>query len=417
MHRRGLVVAVALVAALVLSSCDWGQPRFGASRTGANPGETVLGPGNVAKLRKLWSVPVDAADSRVEVLKVGRRVFVANNGNDPTHHSTVMALDARTGATLWSRRYEGNDVVPLGPNVMITTAGDALIVARSFGTSLGELTALDMATGAQRWTMPEDRPFLHPVVHGDRVYAGYAEVLGTQATGFVAVDVGSGKPLFRSQEPLIEAPSVAVAGSYAYVSKGAELEVYDAAGTSGCDAQTGICVPLWTATLGDPAFVNAAMPAISGGVAYVGGSDGKLRAYPATGCGGPTCQPVWTGDAGGPIPQSPAVAGGAVHVLTRDGTLATFPAAGCGAPACAPAWTAPAPGPTTAAPAVANGVVYTTAGDQTVRAYAAGGCGAATCPALWQAPLGAPTGGSPIVTGGRVYVGATGSVTAFALPA
>ena len=38
-------------------------------------------------------------------------------------------------------------------------------------------------------------------------------------------------------------------------------------------------------------------PAVANGVLYQGGFDGNLNAYPASGCGQPSCQPIWQGKA------------------------------------------------------------------------------------------------------------------------
>ena len=72
-------------------------------------------------------------------------------------------------------------------------------------------------------------------------------------------------------------------------------------------------------------------PAVANGVLYQGGFDGNLNAYPATGCGQPSCQPMWQGKAADDFTSTPAVAGGLVFIASADHFLYAFPAAGCGA--------------------------------------------------------------------------------------
>jgi outer membrane protein assembly factor BamB len=414
MHRRSSLLVVALVVALALSSCEWGQPRFGPDRTGFNPGETAVGVGNVASLEKAWSAPIEPATPDVEVLKAHSRVFAVANSDNLVDGSSVTALDARTGARLWSRKFPSlGDPEFIAANVSITSWRDTLIVGRSFGTSPGELTALDMATGATKWTSGSGFVFVEPVVSGDVVYAGYAELFF--GSGVAAFDVKTGELLFRSLDPVLFPSSVAISGNRVYVGRGPALEVYDAAG---CGAGVEICAPLWRATFPPPTgtTIGTGMPSVANGIVYVGTGDHKLQAFPAGGCGAPTCAPLWTAAVGEEIAGSPAVAGGVVYVTTTNGTLSAFRAAGCGAATCTPLWTGGTPGFTRGAPAIANGVAYVPGGDDTVQAYDAAGCGAATCKPLWSRPLG-PSDGSPIVTGGRVYAGSAGLVTAFALPA
>src|SRR5689334_15988230 len=42
-------------------------------------------------------------------------------------------------------------------------------------------------------------------------------------------------------------------------------------------------------------------PAVANGMLYQGGFDGNLNAYPASGCGQSSCQPMWQGKAAGEI--------------------------------------------------------------------------------------------------------------------
>ena len=64
---------------------------------------------------------------------------------------------------------------------------------------------------------------------------------------------------------------------------------------------------LFTADFGSNTLSEGG-PAVANGVLYQGGFDGNLNAYPASGCGQPSCQPIWQGKAAGDFTSTPAVA-------------------------------------------------------------------------------------------------------------
>ena len=73
---------------------------------------------------------------------------------------------------------------------------------------------------------------------------------------------------------------------------------------------------------------------------FVGSDDGKLYAFRGSGCGQSTCQPLWTGSLGTPaFDSSPAIAGGMVFIGSAH-SLSAFTAAGCGSSVCQPLWQA-----------------------------------------------------------------------------
>src|SRR5690349_10014021 len=80
--------------------------------------------------------------------------------------------------------------------------------------------------------------------------------------------------------------------------------------------------------------VDFSSPAIVGDSVYLGAQDGNLYVFDAAGCGQETCQPVWTGQAGGEIFSSPAVANVVVYVGSNSHNLAAFRATGCGQSTC-----------------------------------------------------------------------------------
>lgn len=417
MRRHPSALALVVVGALALAACDWGQPGFGPDRSSYNAFESAIGVDNVADLDELWSAPLVPASSSAEVLRVGGRVFAVANAGSAIDGSTLAALDAKTGEELWSKAYPGmGDPAYPTTNVTITTWKDRVIVARAFGTSAGELTALDMATGDVVWTVTSGaRAYAEPVVAGDTIYVGSTEVLSAFTSRVSTFDAATGAPGWGHDFGRILRPRVAVSAGRAYVTAGDTLEVYDAAGVTGCTGSE--CQPLWTASITQGQTGTGTRPAVAGAVVYVGASGGALHAFAAHGCARPTCAPLWTGPAGGQLSTStgPAVAGDSVYVTTVESEVVAFAAGGCGEALCASTWRGIAGiGPNYGGPSVANGLVYTTGADE-VRAFpttCSGGCAPA-----WEQQLAGEADSSPIISGGRVYVASAGGVQAFGLPA
>ncbi len=109
----------------------------------------------------------------------------------------------------------------------------------------------------------------------------------------------------------------------------------------------------WTGTTTANQAVDSS-PATTGGVVYVGSSDGNLYAF-AVGCSslGGACTPIWKGATGGAITSSPAVAGGDVFVGSADGKLYAFKVGcGTGGATCTPLWTATTGGAIDSSPSV-----------------------------------------------------------------
>src|SRR5204863_2146034 len=91
-----------------------------------------------------------------------------------------------------------------------------------------------------------------------------------------------------------------------------------------------------------------------------------------------------------------------------DSNVGAFPAAGCGAPTCEPIWTARVGRRANTNAAVANGVVYVATADAALVAL-----DEQTGRQLWRVPLAFNSLiGSPAVAGSVVYVGVQGAVGA-----
>jgi outer membrane protein assembly factor BamB len=81
----------------------------------------------------------------------------------------------------------------------------------------------------------------------------------------------------------------------------------------------------WTAVTGSTA---AQSPVSDGTNLYVGTADGKMRAFPAAGCGNATCAPLWTSSqsAGGAITSQPVYAAGVIYAGGKNGSLVAYDA-------------------------------------------------------------------------------------------
>ena len=87
-------------------SVDWPTAGYDSSRTGDNPREGVLSRSTVATLHPVWTTSVDGSATIAQPI-LAANVPTASGNRDllvvGTEHGTTAALDAATGATVWSR--------------------------------------------------------------------------------------------------------------------------------------------------------------------------------------------------------------------------------------------------------------------------------------------------------------------------
>ena len=181
-------------------------------RTGGNacvPKGTTPDP-NFQYVCGTWATPLDGAPT-APVIGADETVLYVGTGA-----GTVYAVDAATGAVLWT--------APAGAGVSGTPAlaGGRLYVP----TAAGELRVLDAATGAPLWSASTDGGARQPAVAGGVVFTGSAS---------------------------------------------GQLHAFAAAGCA-----TPPCDPLWSTSTGS-AITGA--PAVSNGRLYVGTADGRLISY------------------------------------------------------------------------------------------------------------------------------------------
>lgn len=347
---------------------DWPQYRGGPAHMGLNPYENVLSVANARRLGRVWSFATgDEVNGSPTV--VGGVLYVGSQDGD------LNALDASTGALLWSDTIGGNDT---------PAVADGVVYAAS-----GELYAVDAASGDQLWTTSDGGYRQNPTVADGLVYAVSYE--GTIA----AFDASTGAPVWsRSIDENIDWSTPAVVGGSLYVGSidGSRGRVY------ALDASTG--ATRWTKRT--PGYIQSS-PAVVHGVVYVGSSGGGLYALNAS-----TGARVWKTESRG-FDSSPAVAHGVVFVGSEFGDVDAYRAS---TGALLWRFNAVAGGPDVdSSPTVANGVVYV--GSDTGTVYA---LDASTGRELWSFRTGRGIWSAPTVVDGMVFVGGRdGTIYAFGL--
>jgi polyvinyl alcohol dehydrogenase (cytochrome) len=176
-------VACALCS-IPASAANW--PMFGQNpqNTASQDGESKISAGNVGTLAVKWSA-VTTGDVSARAAVVNGVVYFPDWGPplnpalpSVTGTSTLWALNADTGAVLWSRRLSD---YALPANTHARTSPAVANGTLFIGTQEGAwLLAIDAATGALRWKTQLESvdPFAivtsSPVVVGNSLYTGVA---------------------------------------------------------------------------------------------------------------------------------------------------------------------------------------------------------------------------------------------------
>jgi outer membrane protein assembly factor BamB len=407
-----LLRAVAALGLVTASGC-WLQSGFDAQRSGANGGETTITSATIGDLAVAWSVPV--ANGPREAVVNGSTVYVRSNGN-------VQALDVATGAVRWTAGPAGSGAAAFaGDRLWVPASGDAC-----------SLKALDPQTGAILSSTPMGGPAVSGTDAASLCLASDAltedGVISTSWT-YAAVALGP-HGCFPDLDNLTGD------GTHTERADGTGGAIDSGGVTNGCGnpglpptpttlssdgtvtyelTGTGI-VRHFASGVGlplpaAPGFVPVPTVA-AGGRLVLTSTDGRVFVLDAT-----SGAVQWTGTVGASASVPVAVTPTTVFAADGAGTLAAFPLAGCGAATCAPAWTATATGAATGRPSVGGDVVYVGGSDGSITAVPAAGCGAATCDPLWSANVGSAVSGSPVIDRGTLYVGGSTTLTAYRLPA
>jgi outer membrane protein assembly factor BamB len=354
------------------SPADWTQfLRDNMQRW--NPYETVLGVGNVGKLGLKWSSPYSISSESPAVAN-GVVYFGSYDGN-------VYALDASTGAKLWSYGPIGGG----GPSSSPAVANGVVYI----GSFSGNVDALDASTGALLWSFPtEDMMSSSPTVVNGVVY------IGSYDGNLYALNDSTGAKLWSfGTSGTVYGAAAVVNGVVYFIADEATADVY------ALNASTG--AKLWSYTTGDS---MAFSPAVANGVVYLDTINfttvsGALYALNAS-----TGAKLWS-YVTGPAYEAPAVANGIVYVTGGE----DFNVYALNASTGAKLWSYPSQYGG-ASPAVANGVVYVglTYGSM----YA---LNASTGAELWSYIQSNVSFSAPVVVNGTLYVGAGSQTYAFEL--
>ncbi|TDE10097.1 carboxypeptidase regulatory-like domain-containing protein [Jiangella asiatica] len=255
-----------------------------------------------------WSVPTPGRLTVYTAPSIVDGVVYAATGPSQDREDTVYALDAATGEQVWAT--DVGTSVFAGPAV-----GEGLAVVGN--ADAGELTALDAATGAHRWTLTRTGDYF---IGGASIVDGTVYIPTTDGDGggsLLAVDAATGQLRWEADRhgdgqgttPAVYGDLV-IAGSH-----GLGLVVaYDRA--------TG--VPVWQYAVAGA--VSASVMVTDDGF-VVGGSqlDFRLWALDAA-----TGELVWEAPAGGNVTTAPAYADGLlvgadvrgnIHAFNPTGTI------------------------------------------------------------------------------------------------
>lgn len=318
----------------------------------------------------LWSTPSLGGDIVTTPAVADGRVYVGSIGAKfdafDAAGTTNCSGTPKVCQPLWSRTMSGDVIAP--PTVV---SGVVYVIAANDFSD--ELDAINDSTGALLWSALLDSD------------------LGSNLHTTSAVSVANG---------------IAYAGFDADGPDDAMVAAFDANGVNGCSGTPTTCNPLWTAPLDNA--LQESTPVLANGSVFAATDDPSgMNVYDAagsTGCSGSptTCTPLWTAVA--PLAK-PAVANGIVFV-GADAFDATG-VSGCGGTpkTCTPLWT----NASGTVGAIANGVAYSTSSTQVTAYDAAGATSCAgspkTCASLWSTSVSNPT--APVIVDGRLWIGST----------
>jgi outer membrane protein assembly factor BamB len=371
--------AVAALLAMTASGC-WLQAGYGAGKGGYNDREDTVTAATVAGLEEAWSATLPTAGR--EPLVSGDTVVVRTSG-------AVTALDLATGAQRWSAAIGGDDAPAIVEGELRVPSDGATCT----------LVSLDLADGAQL---------------GRRPYGFYGIVpppspaTSTVCSTTDALGLGGKVVVTAASYITTIAPNC---GFVSASTDGISFLDYAATPQNGEHGHhaAGPCSTTSPPPLPPPPTPSEPPTAAGDVVLRPDSAQGSVTAYPAA-CS-PSCSPAWVVDTPttflGPVVALP---GGDAAVAAADGTVVVIDGT-----THAVDWTATAGAPVSRPVAADDRHVFALTGDGRLLAFPVAGCAAPTCPPAWEAALPAPGAARASIGGDVVYVGLTdGTVAAFA---
>lgn len=294
------LAGVAVVLPTAETNAEWGQP-------GGNAGKSYGNLALAASPTKAWTASIAGSkpSERLAAAPVigGGQLFAFDTNGE------VHAFDATTGAAKWSvrLRMEENNSSLFGGGV--SYANGKVYVT----TGLGEVAALEAATGTQIWRVKPAGPLRgSPTIAFDAIY------VMTQNNQIIALNAADGKSLWN------ESGSQATAGVFgvaaAAAGQGTVIAGYSSGELTAYRYENGR--QLWTDALARTSIATSvatltdidADPIIDRGRVYALGQGGRMAAYELV-----TGQRIWELNLAGI--STPAIAGEWVFVLTDDSRL------------------------------------------------------------------------------------------------
>jgi len=348
-----------------------------------NADEHTISPTNVSSLVQLWTVPIRDPIWSLSVT-VNGVIYVSS------HDSRLYALNAWTGATLWTAAI-GNQGGISASCWPVVSNGIVYV-----GSLDSHLYALDARTGSTLWIRATGGSIWSPpVVDSGVVYTGSLD------SHLYAFDAKTGSTLWITGADSAISASPVVMNGIVYINS-QDSSLY------ALNARTGAI--LWSTAIGTPSpnqGFTSYWPVVANGAVYVTSQDSRLFAFDAW-----TGAILWSVPIGAPdldhnasfTSSWPVVANGVVYIGSHNSYLYAFDAR-LGTPLWASAIGVPSANSsiTSSWPVVANGVVYVSA--QGFELYA---IDARTGAILWTTDNAVFT--SPVIANGIVYVGSQDSM-------
>ena len=375
-------------SAATSSPADWTQfLRDNMQRW--NPYETVLGVNNVGDLQVKWKNATILSYSSPPPAVVNGVLYFGSDSN------TVWALNASTGATLWTYL--------VGDEVMLPVAVAKGVVY--FVSYRGGVYALNASTGALLWNTRIGLPTQYEKASSPTVVNGVVYV-GASDGNVYALNASTGASLWTRHIGNNVFSTPAVVNGVVYVGS-------DNGGLYALSASTGVILS-WYFTRDK----ITSSPVVANGVVYLGSFDRNVYALNAD-----TGAKLWSYTTSGAVESTAAVANGVVYVCSDDHFLYALNSS-----TGVLLWYYYLGTYVGTSPAVANGVVYITAlnGSNVGNVYALNAGNGAP---LWSynlGPFGQGAGpgsiAAPTIVDGVLYIraargaAATSNTYAFSLP-
>ena len=324
----GLALAALVPLAAVAQITNWPEFQFGNDRLGFNPYEVVLKPSNVNNLGVLWQVNQGQQLITVSPAVVNGIVYGVSFG-EGRGVTNLFALNAQTGATVWSRPLLGQFFLS-APTVSNGVLYVGLGLYLPYYT--GAMYAFDARSGALLWSNSAVNAIqTAPTVGNGAVY------FGSDDGNIYALDASSGHQLWHYNTNTGQGAGSAGALVNGVFYIGLSSFVYALNASDG--------TLLWQYQLSS--FI-AASPAVQDGVVYISSYDGHVYALNAS-----TGTLIWRQTLNDLFFTSPSAAYGKIYVCGGENGLTALDAQTGNV-----VWSYPTAQCQYATPSVANGVVY-----------------------------------------------------------